>query len=107
MRKKRAFAGCVLATVLFAAILIDPAVSATAQRSFTYRCDDGTVLTVNYLRFIRLQAARLTINGKSMVLPQRRSADGGRYARGRTQFWIKGRSAMLTRDGKTTNCQTN
>ena len=102
-----AFAGCVLATGLFTAILIGPAISATVQKSFTYRCDDGTVLTVSYLRFIRLQAARLTIADKTVILPQRRSADGGRYARGRTQFWIKGRSAMLTRDGKTTNCETN
>ena len=96
-----------MATGLFTAILIGPAVSATAQKSFTYRCDDGTELTVAYLRFIRLQAARLTIDGKTVILPQRRSADGGRYARGRTQFWIKGRSAMLTRQGKTTNCETN
>jgi membrane-bound inhibitor of C-type lysozyme len=103
----RVFAGSVLATGLFTAILIGPAVSATAQKSFTYRCDDGTVLTVSYLRFIRLQAARLMIDGKTIVLPQRRSADGGRYARGGIQFWIKGRSAMLMRQGKTTNCETN
>jgi membrane-bound inhibitor of C-type lysozyme len=96
-----------LVTGLFTATLIGSAVSATAQRSFSYRCDDGTVLTATYLRFIRLQAARLVIDGKTMVLPQRRSADGGRYARGRIQFWIKGRSAMLTRDGQTTNCETN
>jgi len=103
----RTFAGCVLATGLFTAALIGPAVSATAQRSFTYRCDDGTVLTVSYLRFIRLQAARLAIDGKTVILPQRRSADGGRYARGGIQFWIKGRAATLTRQGKTTNCETN
>jgi len=96
-----------LAAGLFTATLTGPAVSATAQKSFIYRCDDGTVLTVSYLRFIRLQAARLTIDGKTIVLPQRRSADGGRYARGGIQFWIKGRSAMLTRQGKTTNCETS
>ncbi len=103
----RTFARCVLATGLFTATLIGPAVSATAQKSFTYRCDDGTKLTVSYLRFIRLQAARLTIDGKTVILPQRRSADGGRYARGSIQFWIKGRSATLTRQGKTANCETN
>jgi membrane-bound inhibitor of C-type lysozyme len=62
---------------------------------------------VAYLRFIRLQAVRLTIDGKTVILPQRRSADGGRYARGGIQLWIKGRSAMLTRQSKTTNCETN
>ena len=103
----RTFSGCALAAGLFTAILIGPAVSATAQKSFAYRCDDGTVLTASFLRIIRIQAARLTIDGTTIVLPQRRSADGGRYARGRIQFWIKGRTAMLTRDGKTTNCETN
>ena len=96
-----------MATGLFAAILIGPAVSATAQKSFTYRCEDGTTLTVSYLRFIRLQAARLMIDGKTTVLPQRRSADGGRYAKGGIQFWIKGRSATLMRQGKATHCETN
>jgi membrane-bound inhibitor of C-type lysozyme len=83
------------------------ATCAHAQKSFTYRCEDGTELTATYLRFVRLQAARLEIDGKTIVLPQRRSADGGRYARGEIQFWIKGRTAMLTRQGKTTNCETN
>ena len=107
MRKLRTFVGCVLAAWLFTATLSGPAVSATAQKSFTYRCDDGTVLTASFLRIIRIKAARLTIDGKTMVLPQRRSADGGRYARGGTQFWIKGRSATLTRQGKITTCETN
>jgi membrane-bound inhibitor of C-type lysozyme len=100
-----AIAGRVLAIGLAIAVL--SGTSAHAQRSFSYRCEDGTELTVAYLRFIRLQAARLEIDGKTIVLPQRRSADGGRYARGGIQFWIKGRSAMLTRQGKTTNCETN
>ncbi len=103
----RPFVGCVLATGLFTATLFGPAVSATAQRSFTYRCKDGTELTVAYVRFFRLQAARLTIDGKTIVLPQRRSADGGRYAKGGIQFWIKGRSARLTRGKQTTECQTS
>ena len=96
-----------MAAGLFTATLTGPAVSATAQKSFIYRCDDGTVLTAGYLRFIRLQAARLTIDGKTVILPLRRSADGGRYARSGIQFWIKGRSATLTRPGKTTHCETN
>lgn len=101
----RALVGCLLAAGLFTATLTGPAV--TAQRSFTYRCEDGTTLTATYLRFIRLQAVRLSIDGKAVVLPQRRSADGGRYARGGIQFWIKGRSAMLTRQGKSATCETN
>ncbi len=92
---------------LVAATLTCTATGAQAQKSFAYRCEDGTTLTATYLRFIRLQAARLEIDGKTIVLPQRRSADGGRYARGGIQFWIKGRSATLTRQGKTTTCETN
>ena len=88
-------------------LLTCTATGAHAQKSFAYRCEDGTELTVAYLRFIRLQAARLTIDGKTIVLPQRRAASGGRYARGGVEFWIKGRSATLTRQGKTTNCETN
>lgn len=96
-----------LAIALVAAVLTCSAAPAQAQRSFAYRCEDGTELTVAYLRFIRLHAARLVIDGKTIVLPQRRSADGGRYARGGIEFWIKGRSARLTRGKQTTECQTS
>lgn len=92
---------------LLALALTGPAVAATTQRSFSYRCEDGTVLSANFLRFIRLHATRLVIDGKTIVLPQRRAASGGRYARGGVEFWIKGRSATLTRQGKTTHCETN
>ena len=101
----RVIAGRVFTTGFAIAILSGTA--AQAQQSFTYRCEDGTTLTATYLRFIRLQAARLTIDGKTIVLPQRRSADGGRYARGGVEFWIKGRSARLTRGKQTTECQTS
>jgi len=103
----RALPVLALAAGLIAATLTCTATAAHAQKSFASRCEDGTELTVAYLRFIRLQAARLTIDGKTIVLPQRRSASGGRYARGGVEFWIKGRSAMLTRQGKTTTCETN
>lgn len=103
----RAILGSIFATGLVIATLTSPVAAAQAQRSFVYRCEDGTELTATYLRFMQLQAARLVIDGKTIVLPQRRSADGGRYARGGIEFWIKGRSAMLTRQGKTTNCETN
>jgi membrane-bound inhibitor of C-type lysozyme len=39
-------------------------------------------------------------------LPQVLSADGGRYANDGVEFWIKGRDATLTRDGRRQTCST-
>jgi membrane-bound inhibitor of C-type lysozyme len=41
-----------------------------------------------------------------IALPQVMSADGGRYAQGDMEFWIKGDGATLTRNGKTETCHT-
>lgn len=41
-----------------------------------------------------------------VTLPQVMSADGGRYAEGDVEFWIKGNSATLTRNGKSETCHT-
>jgi len=41
-----------------------------------------------------------------IALPQVLSADGGRYAEGDVEFWIKGNGATLTRNGKTETCRT-
>jgi membrane-bound inhibitor of C-type lysozyme len=41
----------------------------------------------------------------TMILPQIPSADGGRYARPGTEFWIKGRTARLTRGTIVTECR--
>ena len=41
----------------------------------------------------------------SLTLPQVVSADGGRYAAGDIEFWIKGNSATLTRSGKSETCE--
>jgi membrane-bound inhibitor of C-type lysozyme len=40
------------------------------------------------------------------MLPQALSADGGRYADGDMEFWIKGKTARLTRAGVATDCAT-
>jgi membrane-bound inhibitor of C-type lysozyme len=50
---------------------------------------------------------RLTFRkGRSVVLPQVLSADGGRYADNAIEFWIKGNTARMTRAGATTECKT-
>jgi membrane-bound inhibitor of C-type lysozyme len=44
--------------------------------------------------------------GRELTLPQVLSADGGRYANGDIEFWIKGRSATLTMNGVKETCVT-
>jgi len=52
--------------------------------------------------------AFLQLDGKSLTLPQRLSADGARYAKGGITFWIKGKGAQLKRPkSKWTQCQTS
>ncbi len=50
--------------------------------------------------------AVLTFRGsqRRLALPQVMSADGGRYANGKVEFWIKGQGATLTRNGKSETC---
>ncbi len=85
-------------------------VSATGAAFATearYKCSGGARLTA---QFSPPGAANSHVvltfagSGNRMVLPQVMSADGGRYADGGTEFWIKGRSASLTRDGKSETC---
>jgi len=46
-------------------------------------------------------------SGSRIILPQARSADGGRYAGDGIEFWIKGKTATLTRSGASENCTTD
>lgn len=45
-------------------------------------------------------------SGETMNLPQAPSADGGRYLKGDTEFWIKGKDATLTRGDPKTTCKS-
>jgi membrane-bound inhibitor of C-type lysozyme len=74
-----------------------------------YRCKSGTRFNVEFSPPSLLSGrATLTFVGtkQKVVLPQVMSADGGRYANGQMEFWIKGRQATLTRDGKGDLCTT-
>jgi membrane-bound inhibitor of C-type lysozyme len=46
-------------------------------------------------------------SGSRTILPQARSADGGRYAGDGIEFWIKGRTARLTRGSVSETCATD
>jgi membrane-bound inhibitor of C-type lysozyme len=74
-----------------------------------YACSGGEKLTA---RFSPPGAGTGTValtfeTGESITLPQVKSADGGRYADKRLEFWIKGKNATLTRDGDSETCSTN
>jgi membrane-bound inhibitor of C-type lysozyme len=72
-----------------------------------YDCNHGTGLTA---RFSPPSAAAgyvvLTFDeaGQQIRLPQVMSADGGRYANGKAEFWIKGKGATLNRNGGSETC---
>jgi membrane-bound inhibitor of C-type lysozyme len=87
--------------------LIGPAGSAFAT-STVYRCENGTVVRAAFSAPGPTDSVRLTFAGRArpVTLPQVLSADGGRYADGAVEFWIKGNAARLTRAGAPTYCRT-
>lgn len=97
-------------TRIFAALAI-LAVTAGAAYSTeaSYECSGATRLTAVFSEPGASPGnVTLRISGSSdeITLPQVMSADGGRYADGSTEFWIKGRDASFTHAGKTETCRT-
>jgi membrane-bound inhibitor of C-type lysozyme len=93
--------------ILTCIMLIGPVSSAWATGAH-YRCADGTTVTAVFSAPGHAGSVRLTFlrKAKSAELPQVLSADGGRYADGDMEFWIKGKTARLTRAGAGTDCTT-
>jgi membrane-bound inhibitor of C-type lysozyme len=73
-----------------------------------YTCNGGGRLTAKFSPpGSRTGEVALTFDtGRELHLPQVLSADGGRYANGGIEFWIKGRSATLTMNGVKKTCST-
>lgn len=94
--------------ILTCIALIGPVSSALATEA-SYRCADGAIVKAVFSAPESAGSVRLTFarKSKSVELPQALSADGGRYADGDTEFWIKGKTARLTRAGTATDCTTN
>ncbi len=94
--------------LIFGGALLAQPVSA-AKIKANYRCDDGTRLIATF-KTPASGPGSLTLkfpsSGKKIVLPQKMSADGGRYAAKSVQFWVKGQKATLTRRGHDTICRT-
>ena len=95
--KKSALAGAA-AILAFAS----PALAAEAR----YACGGGGKLTAKFSPpgSPRAKVALTFDEGRELNLPQVMSADGGRYANGDVEFWIKGRSATLTINGVREAC---
>lgn len=96
-----------LLPVLVLAFLGAPAWGSSIEAS--YRCNDGTRVNATFKNPKRGPSSVVLVfpkTGKKMVLPQGMSADGGRYASGTKQFWVKGNSATLTRSGRDVTCRT-
>jgi membrane-bound inhibitor of C-type lysozyme len=90
-------------------ILLAATTTAAVAMEAKYECSGGTHLTAAFSApGNRPGNVVLVVAGSSgaINLPQVASADGGRYANDRIEFWIKGNSATLTRDGKSESCQT-
>ena len=83
------------AGVIATATLLMSSAPAHAQTFVHYMCEDGTPVVAAF--FPQDKRARIQVDGKSLTLPQRLSADGGRYARRGVSFWIKGQQATLKR----------
>lgn len=81
------------------------AVSPVMAEGLKYVCADKTELTATF--HSDPGSADLVFHGSNerLTLPQVLSADGGRYAAGSTEFWIKGNEATLTRGESRTTCK--
>jgi membrane-bound inhibitor of C-type lysozyme len=81
-----------------------PALAAEAR----YTCSGGGKLTAKFSPpgSPKGEVALTFDTGRKLNLPQVMSADGGRYANGGIEFWIKGRSATLTMNGVKETCAT-
>lgn len=94
--------------VMLAGLALIAAVNSASATEAAYRCADGTALRAVFSAPGPVGSVRLIFAGnkQAVMLPQVLSADGGRYAEGNTEFWIKGNTARLTRAGAETQCKT-
>jgi membrane-bound inhibitor of C-type lysozyme len=98
MSRIRIGALALLATTLAAPV--------SAQTFVKYSCADGTQISAAF--FTGDKRVHMQLDGKAVVLPQRISASGARYAKRGVSFWVKGQEATLKRPkAKTTMCRAD
>jgi membrane-bound inhibitor of C-type lysozyme len=94
-----------LVPIALAVLITSPAAAFATTAS--YICEDKTqIMAVFSPPGVSPGSVSLTLDGAAepVVLPQQLSADGGRYANDEIEFWIKGRDATFTRDGRAQPC---
>jgi membrane-bound inhibitor of C-type lysozyme len=88
--------------LVFVAVCVSPS---AAQTYLQYMCADGARPEVAFVE--KARAAYVQLHGKALILPQRLSATGARYAKSGVTLWIKGDDAQLKRPKKKwTQCKT-
>lgn len=80
--------------------------AAMAAEPVHYVCADKTEFSATFQTSPGAAELVFAGSGEKMSLPQAPSADGGRYVKGDTEFWIKGRDATLTRGDRKTTCKS-
>jgi membrane-bound inhibitor of C-type lysozyme len=100
--------GSILMKLILACLVVLSPVSSALAATAAYRCADGTAVRAVFSAPGPAGSVRLTFAGQKppVMLPQAPSADGGRYQDADVEFWIKGKTARLTRAGVTTECTT-
>lgn len=96
------------AALLAGHVLAIAGAEAAGPKPVRYTCADGTTLQATFSPpGATAGSVRLVYAGSlpEATLPQVISADGGRYAQGGVEFWIKGNGATLTRAGRSTTCR--
>lgn len=99
----------IAAVVSLATLMLYATAAGAADITAHYTCNDGSRLVASFAvagdapGSVALQLP----GGQTLSLPQTLSADGGRYAAGKTVFWSTGNGATFTHDGRDLSCQTN
>jgi membrane-bound inhibitor of C-type lysozyme len=94
---------------LVTVIMFTALTTAAHATKATYTCSGGTRLTATFSEPAILPGnVVISIAGspRAIKLQQVISADGGRYADGDMEFWIKGKGATLNRKGVSQTCKT-
>lgn len=97
-------------TVMFALVALPAFAASPGPIEAHYECSTGTRLSATFSApTVSPGSVILVFAGarRLIILPQVVSADGGRYANSDMEFWIKGKEATLTREGKRETCHAD
>jgi membrane-bound inhibitor of C-type lysozyme len=96
-----------ITTACLAAVLLMASGDGSFAATASFRCADGASFRATFSAGPGAGLAVLSFAGSSgeITLEQVLSADGGRYANGDAELWVKGRTGTLIRGGRSTVCE--